>query len=129
LGFNDLADLVLLYGEVVTVDEKNTKAEAVAVKMGKIAKVGKSDDILAMVGECTKVINLKGRVVLPGLIDSHTHMLSGAAAAIDSRRLDCRDFYHPEIKSIDDILVRIRKFSETLQKEIGSCGWEPNATF
>jgi predicted amidohydrolase YtcJ len=116
LGFDDIADLVLLNGEVVTVDEENMKAEAVAVKMNKIVKVGTSEEVKTLVGEGTRVIDLKGRVVLPGLIDSHTHMLSGAAKVMDSRRLDCRDFYHPEIRSIDDILTRIREFSEKLQE-------------
>lgn len=70
------ADLVLQNGKIVTVDERETIVEAVAVKFGKILAVGSSDSIKGLIGEETHVIDLKGRTVIPGLIDSHSHMIS-----------------------------------------------------
>lgn len=68
------ADLVLVNGKVVTVDRNDSIAEAVAVKNGKIMKVGTSQDVRALTGEKTKVIDLEGKAVLPGLIDCHIHV-------------------------------------------------------
>src|SRR5438105_476015 len=69
------ADLILHNGKVVTVDDKFSVAQAVAVQNGRIAKVGSDRDVLAMRGPETRVIDLKGRTVLPGLIDAHVHAL------------------------------------------------------
>jgi len=117
LGKHDsLADLVLVNGKVVTVDNDNSVVDAVAVKMGRIVKVGTSEEVGAMVGEGTKVIDLGGRVVLPGLTDAHVHMIQGGTRALDPRKLDCRDFYHTEIKSIEDIINRMGEHAKKIHK-------------
>jgi len=75
--FGAPADLILYGGKIVTVDASFSTAEAVAIQGGKIAEVGKSADILAhFKGPQTRIIDLKGHTVLPGLIDSHVHALT-----------------------------------------------------
>lgn len=70
------ADFVFHNGKVVTVDEKFSIHQALAVKGNRIAAVGTSREILARErGPRTRVIDLKGRTMLPGLIDSHVHAL------------------------------------------------------
>lgn len=69
------ADLVFINGKVITVDDNNTMAAGVAVIGNKIAAVG---DVSAWRGPKTKVIDLKGRALLPGFIDAHSHV-SGMA--------------------------------------------------
>ncbi len=66
-------DLVLKNGTIYTENEKNPKAEAVAVKDGKIVFVGTNKEIENYIGEKTKVNDLQGKTVLPSFIDSHTH--------------------------------------------------------
>lgn len=68
------ADLILLDGNVICVDSTNTVAQAIAVKDKKIIAIGSSRDIKSLVGKNTEVITLGGKTVLPGLIDSHTHI-------------------------------------------------------
>jgi predicted amidohydrolase YtcJ len=117
MGSTDLyADLVLVNGKIITVDEDDSVTEAVAVKMGQIVKVGTSEEVEAMAGEGTTRIDLKGRAVLPGLTDCHVHMISGGTRALDKSRVDCRDFYHPEIKSIEDVLERMREQAKKTEK-------------
>lgn len=67
------ADTVLVNGTVYAVDEKNTVAEAVAMKDGKIVFVGNKEDANTYIGAATEVIDLKGKVVLPGMVDAHVH--------------------------------------------------------
>lgn len=69
------ADLVLLNGKIITVDPKDTIARAVAVKQGKIVKVGSDDEVKALVSGKTTVLDLKGKTVTPGLVDSHIHVM------------------------------------------------------
>ncbi|WEX90493.1 amidohydrolase [Sinorhizobium garamanticum] len=71
------ADLILHHGLVTTLDRTNPNATAVAVKDGKFLAVGGDNEITALAGPGTKVIALKGRRVLPGLIDNHTHVVRG----------------------------------------------------
>src|SRR5437764_6320556 len=67
------ADLILWHGKLVTVDERFSLAQAMAVRQGRIVRVGSDADVLALRGASTRVVDLGGRTVMPGLIDSHTH--------------------------------------------------------
>ncbi|MCK4450455.1 MAG: amidohydrolase family protein, partial [Anaerolineae bacterium] len=67
------ADLVLLSGKIITVDSADTIAQAVVVKDGLIQAVGTNDEVTGLVGEATRVVDLGGKPVTPGLIDAHNH--------------------------------------------------------
>lgn len=68
------ADLILINGKVVTVDDHFTIAEAIAVAGDRIAAIGTSAEIRQLAGPFTHVIDLAGRTVVPGLIDGHAHL-------------------------------------------------------
>ena len=68
------AETVLHNGKIITVDEQFSIAEAIAVRDGKILRVGRDADVLPLAGPSTRRINLQGRTVIPGLIDTHSHL-------------------------------------------------------
>ncbi|MEX3894270.1 amidohydrolase [Paraburkholderia sp. BR10954] len=70
-------DLILHNGRFTTLNRANPTASAVAIKHGEIIAVGDNADVISLTGSATKVIDLKGRSVLPGLIDNHTHVVRG----------------------------------------------------
>lgn len=70
------ADLVLLSGKIVTLDETKPEAEALAVRQDRIAAVGSNEEIKPYISDKTQVIELKGQLVIPGLIESHGHFNS-----------------------------------------------------
>lgn len=71
----DAADLVLVDGKVVTLDPERGEAEAVAIRGDRILAVGSSEEIRGMVGPDTEVVELNGRLVLPGFIEGHGHFM------------------------------------------------------
>lgn len=73
----DTPDLILHRGLFTTLDRSNPTAGAVAIKNGEFIAVGRDHDIIPLAGPSTKVIDLKGRRVLPGLIDNHLHIIRG----------------------------------------------------
>ncbi len=80
-------------GKIVTVDEAFSIAEAFAVAEGKFAAVGTNDEVQALAGDGTTVVDLGGRTVIPGLIDSHLHLFGAAlniprVSLIDARNMD-----------------------------------------
>ncbi|TMB53763.1 MAG: amidohydrolase, partial [Deltaproteobacteria bacterium] len=70
-------DLILHNGTVTTLDRSNPSATAVAIRDGKFLRVGTEADVLPLAGPATRVIDLEGRRVLPGLIDNHLHIIRG----------------------------------------------------
>jgi predicted amidohydrolase YtcJ len=74
------ADLILHNGKIVTVNSDEKVTEALAVKFGRILALGNDEEIMPIKGKETEVIDLKGRTVIPGLIDSHCHMITVGAA-------------------------------------------------
>jgi predicted amidohydrolase YtcJ len=69
------ADIVYHGGDIVTMDDKNPTADAVAVKGGIIIAVGKKDNVFKFKGNGTKVIDLAGKTLVPGFIDAHGHLM------------------------------------------------------
>ena len=104
-------DLILTNGTVLTADQNNNQAEAVAVWNGRIGAVGAKSDIEVLGDNRTQIVDLKGRCVLPGLTDPHVHFADGGASMM--HRLDCRDFYS-NVRSIPQI---IEKISEQAQSQ------------
>lgn len=74
------ADLVLLNAKILTVDARFTEARALAVRNGRFVAIGSNEDVRAHIGSATRVIEGRGRTVIPGLIDTHVHALGVAAA-------------------------------------------------
>jgi len=68
------ADMLLTGGTVLTMDPSGSAAEAVAIGRGRILAVGSAGDLAALAGPATEVIDLEGRTVIPGIIDTHAHM-------------------------------------------------------
>src|SRR5947209_7744796 len=77
------ADLILYNGKVVTVDGRFSIRQALAVKEGRILAVGSSKEVLKRKAPQTRLIDLQGKTVLPGLIDSHTHPTAASMVEFD----------------------------------------------
>jgi len=77
-AFAQAPDTVLLNGKIVTADESGTVAQALAVRDRRIVALGKSAAIKRLSGKQTRVVDLGGRTVIPGLIDSHMHAIRAA---------------------------------------------------
>src|SRR5438105_1396253 len=70
-------DVILSNGKIITVDERFTIAQAVAIQGDRIVAVGTNPEITRLAGRTTRRIDLKGRAAIPGLIDNHLHLLRG----------------------------------------------------
>jgi len=94
------ADFILRNAKVATVDAKFSLAQAVAVRGDKLLAVGSNADIAKLAGPNTRIVDAQGRLVVPGLMDSHTHP-SGASLY---------EFDHPmpEMETIGDVLAYIK---------------------
>ena len=103
------ADIILHHGKIITVDKNFSVAEAVAIKDGRILNVGTDDDILEFKGDHTTVIDLKGRAVVPGLIEGHAHPIAASQSELHDSI--------PVVTTIDELLKWIA--SEAEEKEEG----------
>lgn len=90
------ADLVYRNGYVYTVDTHDSVRQALAVRAGRIVYVGENAGAAALVGKQTKVIDLQGRMLMPGLVDAHMHPQSGGSrllnCSLDYQRLSVPQF-------------------------------------
>ena len=109
------ADTVLLNGTVITVDARDSIAEAVAITNGKIVFVGSTAEARSRVGDKTQVIDLAGRTATPGLIDTHVHFSEPAD------NLDLGD-----ARSMDEVIRRVRAFAERVPagQWVRGGGWD-----
>jgi predicted amidohydrolase YtcJ len=69
------ADVILLNGRIATLDASSSISQALAIEGGRVAATGREEDIRKLAGDTTEIIDLGGRTVIPGLIDSHIHAI------------------------------------------------------
>ena len=97
------ADIVLLNGNIITVEAGDRVAQAVAIAGGKIVAVGRDAEMQDRIGPATERIDLRGQTVTPGLLDAHAHFHSGGV-----QRLFVLDVSFPAVKSVEDVGRAVR---------------------
>ncbi len=114
------ADLIVVNARVYTSDEARPLAEAFAVRDGKVAFVGSSREARAMAGGSTRVLDLNGRTVIPGMVDAHAHF--GGLA----QKLRVVDLIG--VTSYDELIRRVAERAATLPKGtwVEGRGWDQN---
>ena len=100
----DIADTVYSGGPIVTMNDDQPTAEAVAVKDGRILAVGSLEDIAAHRGGSTELYDLEGRAMLPGFVDSHGHVVMGGLQALSANLLAPPDGQVTDIASLQETL-------------------------
>jgi len=98
------ATLAILSANVITLNSKQPKAEAVAIQNGKIIAVGSNEEIRKYVGKETKIIDAKNRTVVPGFVDCHVHM-TGFGWTLQT--LDLRN-----VNSIKEMQQKLQEYAE-----------------
>ncbi|MFP3984704.1 MAG: amidohydrolase [Candidatus Bathyarchaeia archaeon] len=112
------AELVLVNGNIITMNSKQPRVQAIAIRDGKIVAVGTSKQILTHVGRGTEKIDLKGRTVIPGFVDAHIH---GASLGRSLSQIDLRN-----VKSIKEIQQKVKEWTDDTPKGrwIIGRGWD-----
>lgn len=99
-----VAETIFHNGPVITIDDADPTAEAVAVRDGKIIAVGTSGEVMKMKGGSTKMIDLKGQALLPGFVDAHGHVTVGGFQALTANLLSPPDGKVVDIASLQKSL-------------------------
>ncbi len=95
------ADLILIHGQILTVDAKDSVAQAIAIRKGIILKTGTDAEILKLAAPNAKVIDLKGSTATPGLIDTHAHIAGGGVDELYGVKLS-------DAGSVAEIVARVK---------------------
>ncbi|MFC1713498.1 amidohydrolase [Candidatus Poribacteria bacterium] len=113
LGKEMSADLVVLNANIITIDARKPRAEALAVKDGRFIAIGTTSEIRQLVGKETKVIDAQGKTVTPGFYDAHMH----PGPIYNYESLHSRvDLSPKSVKTIDDVIDALRKKSSITPK-------------
>jgi len=114
------ADIIFHGGKIITVDDNFSIAEAVAISFGRFLAVGSNKNTLLLADEKTQVIDLKGKTVIPGLIDTHCHMEKAGEAELTVPL--------GQQKTVDEALEAIRRWAQRTKPGewvIGSMAFSP----
>ena len=108
------ADLILHNAKVYTVEARQPLAQAVAVRAGRIVKVGGNAEVLALKGPATKAMDLGGRLVLPGFNDAHTHFENAVEWYFQVRLID--------VNTQEEMVKRLAEVAKRLPKGVWITG-------
>jgi len=110
-------DLILLNGNIRTLDFQKPQARAIGIRGGQIIAVGENDEIAALAGQKTERVELNGRLAIPGLMDSHFHFYDWA---MGRQQLDLA-----RVNSLDELLDQVAQTAGQLPQEkwILGQGW------
>jgi predicted amidohydrolase YtcJ len=113
------ADLILIHGKILTVDARDSIAQAVAIRQGKIIAVGSDQQVQPLAGPKTNVIDLQGRTATPGLIDTHAHIATGGVEELYSVSLS-------EAATVSEAVGRVRLAATKLKpgEWLTGAGWD-----
>ena len=84
------AETIISNANILTIDPTQPRAQALAIRDGKFLAVGSNDDVSDLKGKGTTVLDLKGKTVLPGFIDAHTHVMSSGPRHVAQEDCDLR---------------------------------------
>lgn len=104
-------DTIWYNADILTMSEHMPRAEAIAISGGRIVEVGKNDNILRMKEHSTKIIDLRGKTLLPGFIDAHGHLSGVALQAVSANMLPPPDGKNSSIKDLEKTLREFEKTS------------------
>jgi len=100
----EAADTIYTGGRILTINDAQPTADAVAVRNGRILAVGDADSVLAYRGDSTAIFDLAGRTMLPGFVDSHGHVVMGGLQALSANLLAPPDGMVTDIASLQATL-------------------------
>jgi len=100
-----MADLILHNGRITTLDRSNPEAQAIAIRDGRVVQAGSDREVLALATEQTVLVDLGGRRVIPGLNDSHTHLIRGGLSYALELRWE-------NVPSLSDALAMLKEQAE-----------------
>ncbi|MFN7988873.1 MAG: amidohydrolase [Thermoanaerobaculia bacterium] len=115
-----LADTIFTGGDIITVNELQPQAEAVAVRGGRIVAVGYRDEVMKLKGNETRVVDLGGKTLLPGFVDPHGHVFNAGIQALSANLLPRPD---GEVNDIAEVQAALRAWSEQNRGITGKYGW------
>ncbi len=116
---DQIADAIYVGGDIVTVNDAQPTAEAVAVKDGRILAVGSRADVEgAHKGQTTNVVDLAGRTLVPGLFDSHVHVAQLGTQAVGANLLASPD---GDANTVDDVVRKLQEFAKG--SDVKRTGW------
>ncbi len=114
------ADAIYTGGDIVTVNELQPQAEAIAVAHGRIVAVGYRDEVMKFKGARTRVVDLGGKTLVPGFIDPHGHVFNTGIQAISANLLPRPD---GRVNDIPELQAALKAWSDQNQKLTGTYGW------
>ena len=121
------ADMIFYGGDIVTMNKSQATAEAVAVQGGKILKVGSLAKLKTLQGQSTKMINLNGQTLMPGLVEPHVHIIGTAFS--EEIFLNLSNFTMPH-DTLDSLVVKLTAYSKNFKdgEWINAFGVDPSRT-
>jgi len=121
------ADMIFYGGDIVTMNKSQATAEAVAVQGGKILKVGSLAKLKTLQGQGTKLVNLNGQTLMPGLVEPHVHIIGTAFS--EEIFLNLSNFTMPH-DTLDSLVVKLTAYSKIFKdgEWINAFGVDPSRT-
>ena len=114
------ADLIIHGGPIVTVNDLQPSAEAVAVRGGRITAVGYRDEVMKLKGPKTQVVDLGGKTLIPGLVDAHGHVFGVGIQALSANMLPAPDGEGNDIPALQRLL---KEWAAKNEKATSKVGW------